>query len=170
MGWGGGGGEREHQRQMWTGTLPRAEYRGCRSELDGQGGCCMQVWAGYVPGLDGTGGALGRGPAEMGRDLPKAACGQTGLSPHSSLPACRAPSQGPMSACVGLRSLCFFSSSSPDCSGKAGSSERPPEPGGLGVTRVLAMTVEHIIRLSQSDWPSGDGRSVCRILWGKSYL
>lgn len=92
----------------------------------------MQVWAGYVPRLDGTGGALGRGLAEMGRDLPKGACGQTGLSPHSSLPACRAPSQGPMSACVDLRSLCFFSSSSPDCSGKAGSPEQPPEPGGLG--------------------------------------
>lgn len=129
MGWGVG-----EERENIRGRCGLAPFRepSTGSELDGQGGCCMQVWAGYVPRLDGTGGALGRGPAEMGRDLPKGACGQTGLSPHSSLPACRAPSQGPMSACVDLRSLCFFSSSSPDCSGKAGSPEQPPEPGGLG--------------------------------------
>lgn len=113
MGWGGGGEEREHQRQGWTGTLPEAGYEGFSSELNGQGVCCMQVQPVYVPRMDGAGGALGRGPGQQRweRTCPRDRVAKLGPSPCSSLPALGAPSQHPMSACVDLPSLLLLNSS-----------------------------------------------------------
>ena len=113
MGWGGGGEEREHQRQRCTGTLPGAGYEAFSSELDGQGVCCMQVQAAYVPRMDGAGGALGRGPGQQRWEgtCQRERVVKLGPSPCSSLPALGAPSQHPVSACVDLPSLLLLNSS-----------------------------------------------------------
>lgn len=163
MGWGGRREEVEHRKQGWAETPPRVRDRGCSSELDRCGTCCMP---GYVPRLDRAGGALGRGPGQRrGKGLAEGMRGHTGAGPPSLPPSLPRPSpQHITSARTDLPSLLLFSASH-DCSEKAGSSEQPPEPGGLGVTWVWTVTVECILWLSQSNWLSGAGPRASSLSW-----